>query len=64
MFLSDSVEAKTDVIEIYYSSCESVEKFLEYLYVGEVEEMGEFVEQLFVLADKYAVKPLKVRELA
>jgi hypothetical protein len=63
MMTLNSIEAQTGVIEMPDSSYGAVESFVEFLYLGSVEKLDEFVEELFVLADKYCVEHLKVRDI-
>jgi hypothetical protein len=61
MMTMNSVEAETNVIEIPDASYGAVESFVEFLYLGVAEKLDDFVEELFVMADKYCVAQLKVR---
>jgi hypothetical protein len=63
MMKMNSVEAQTGIIEIPDASYHAVESFLEFLYVGSTQNLDNFVEELFVLADRYFVQPLKVGNL-
>jgi hypothetical protein len=40
----------------------AVESFVEFLYLESAEKLDEYVEELYVLADKYCVKRLKVKK--
>jgi hypothetical protein len=57
----NTIEAQTSVIEIPDASYGAVESFLEFLYLRSAEKLEEFVEELFVMADKYCVESLKVK---
>jgi hypothetical protein len=59
----NSIEAQTGIIEISDTSYHVVEFFLEFLYVGSTQNLDIFVEELFVLADRYFVESLKVENL-
>jgi hypothetical protein len=63
MMKMNSIEAQTGIIEIPDASYEAVEVFLEFFYVGYAENLDIFVEELFVIADRYFVESLKVRNL-
>jgi hypothetical protein len=63
MLTSNTIEAKTGIIEITDTSYGSVKSFLEFLHLGVTEKLDEYVEELYVLADMYCVNPLKVRNL-
>jgi hypothetical protein len=63
MMTLNSIEAQTGVIDMSDSSYGAIESFIEFLYLGTAEKLDEFVEELFVLADKYCVEQLKVGDM-
>jgi hypothetical protein len=63
MMMMNTIEAQTSVIEIPDAGYGAVESFLEYIYLGSVEKLDTFVEELFVMSDKYCVDSLKVENL-
>jgi hypothetical protein len=62
MMTLNTIEAQTGVIDMSDARYGAVKSFLEFLYLGSVEKLDAFLEELFVLADKYCVDPLKVRD--
>lgn len=58
MLTADMLEARTREVEIEDIEVETMEKLLEFLYSGEIEVMGDQLENLFYAADKYAVMGL------
>lgn len=60
MLTANTKEAKTGIIEIKDIPADIVKAFVEYLYIGHVEDLDLLVPDLFDIADKYNVESLKV----
>ena len=58
MLTAGMVEARTREVEIEDIEVETMEKLLEFLYSGEIEVVGDQLENLFYAADKYDVMGL------
>ena len=58
MFQSDMVEAHEGVVKIEDIEEEAVEKMLEFVYSGEISDIGGQLENLFHAADKYQIEGL------
>ena len=58
MLRSDMVEGRTGVVEIVDIEEETMKKLLEFVYTGEIEDMGDQLYGLFYAADKYAIMGL------
>ena len=58
MFQSDMVEARQGVVKIEDIEEETVEKMLEFVYSGEISDIGCQLENLFYAADKYQIEGL------
>ena len=58
MFQSDMVEAHEGVVKIEDIEEETVEKMLEFVYSGEISDIGGQLENLFYAADKYQIEGL------
>ena len=51
-------EAKTGVVEVVDVEEETMEKLLEFIYSGKVEDMDNQLEMLLYAADKYEIQGL------
>lgn len=60
MFLHPTKEAETGVVTITDNSIGAVRSLLEFMYSGEVQNLKEKAEELFVIAEKYHVSNLKI----
>ena len=58
MLTSDMREAKTGVVVLQDIEGKTMEKLLEFIYTGKIEEMGDQLERLLYAADKYEVQDL------
>jgi len=58
MLTTDMMEARTGVVEIVDIEADTMEKLLEFVYSGEVLDMGDQLFLLFDAADKYEVMGL------
>ena len=58
MFQSDMEEARQGVVKIEDIEEETVEKMLEFVYSGEISDIGGHLENLFYAADKYQIEGL------
>ena len=63
MLTSDMREAKTGVVVLQDIEGKTMEKLLEFIYTGEIEEMDDQLERLLYAADKYEVQDLVGFEL-
>jgi len=59
MLMSETRESKENVVKIEDVSASIMEKFVDYLYLGELDGLDDFAEDIFVLADRYLVESLK-----
>jgi len=59
MIMSETQESKEGFAIIKEVRAETMEKFVDCLYLGKLENLDEFAEELFVLADRYLVERLK-----
>jgi hypothetical protein len=60
MFTLNTIEAQTGVVEMPDTTYEAVKAFVEFIYLGSAEHFESLADQLYILADKYDVPPLKV----
>ena len=58
MLKTDMKEARTGVLEITDMKERTVEKLLEFIYSGEIEDMGDQLESVFKAAEYYEVMDL------
>ena len=58
MLISDMREAKTGVVVLQDIEGKTMEKLLEFIYTGKIEEMDDQLERLLYAADKYEVQDL------
>ena len=58
MLTSDMREAKTGVVVLQDIEGKTMEKLLEFIYTGKIEEMDDQLERLLYAADKYEVQDL------
>ena len=63
MLISDMREAKTGVVVLQDIEGKTMEKLLEFIYTGKIEEMDDQLERLLYAADKYEVQDLVGFEL-
>ena len=63
MLTSDMREAKTGVVVLQDIEGKTMEKLLEFIYTGKIEEMDDQLERLLYAADKYEVQDLVGFEL-
>ena len=56
-------EAKTGVVVVQDIEGKTMEKLLEFIYTGKIEEMDDQLERLLYAADKYEVQDLVSFEL-
>jgi hypothetical protein len=63
MLLLNSIEAQTGVVEMEDETYETVQAFVEFVYMGSTEKLTDLAEGLYILAEKYDVPKLKVRFL-
>ena len=56
-------EAKTGVVVLQDIEGKTMEKLLEFIYTGKIEEMDDQLERLLYAADKYEVQDLVGFEL-
>lgn len=59
MMLMDVVESRTGVIEIKDFSLDTIESFVEFLYLGKTEKMDTLADDLFAFGDKYQIESMK-----
>ncbi|XP_043287798.1 speckle-type POZ protein-like isoform X2 [Venturia canescens] len=59
MFLNEMLEKEKGTVNIPDTRAEVFQKFLDYLYTGEVDNFEDIVDELIVIADKYQVSTLK-----
>ncbi|XP_043287882.1 speckle-type POZ protein-like [Venturia canescens] len=59
MFQSEMKEKETSTVEITDIKAEVFEKFLAYLYIGEVKNLENMAVEMILVADKYEVYDLK-----
>ena len=55
---SGMVEDRTRVVEIVEFEAETIDKLLEFIYSGEIEDMGDQLDSVFEAADYYGVMGL------
>ena len=58
MLTSDMLEGRTGVVDIVLFEVETIEKLLEFIYTGQIEDMGDQLDKLFKAADYYEVMDL------
>ena len=58
MLTSDMREAKTSVVVLQDIEGKTMEKLLEFIYTGKIEDMDNQLERLLYAADKYEVQDL------
>jgi len=58
MLTSDMLEDRTGVVDIVLFEVETIEKLLEFIYSGKIEDMGDQLDKLFKAADYYEVMDL------
>jgi len=59
MFATDTKEKQENEVIITDATPEIMEQFIRYLYLQKIEDLDAISQDLFILADKYAVEPLK-----
>lgn len=60
MLSSNTLEAKTGVLQIKDTHSSTIEALIDYLYLKEITNMSEIGDELYVFADKYFIGDLKV----
>jgi len=58
MLMGNMAEARTGVMEVPDMKPEALARFLEFVYTGAVEDVGEHLQQLLYAGDKYEVDGL------
>lgn len=58
MLMGNMAEARTGVMEVPNMKPEALARFLEFVYTGAVEDVGEHLQQLLYAGDKYEVDGL------
>ena len=58
MLKADMEEAKTGVVDVVDVEEKTMEKVVEFIYSGEIEDMGDQLEKLLYAADKYEIQGL------
>ena len=58
MLKADMEEAKTGVVDVVDVEEKTMEKLLEFVYSGKIEEMDDQLEMLLHAADKYEIRGL------
>ena len=58
MLTSNMLEARTGGVKIMDIEADTMEKLLEFVYSGEVSDMGDQLLQIFAAADRYQVMGL------
>ena len=58
MLKADMEEAKTGVVDVVDVEEKTMEKLLEFIYTGKIEEMDDQLEMLLYAADKYEINGL------
>jgi len=58
MFRSKTQEAKSGIVNLEDFSAETIEKFIQYLHIGRLNEVDQFAEGLFKFASRYSVEKL------
>ena len=59
MFTNDMSEAETGIVKIDDIDAEVIEEMLNYIYTGKTEKMSELSQELFQVANKYAIFDLR-----
>ena len=55
---ADMEESKTGVVDVVDVEEKTMEKLLEFIYTGQIEDMGDQLETLLYAADKYEIQGL------
>ena len=58
MLKADMEEAKTGVVDMVDVEEKTMEKAVEFIYSGEIEDMDDQLEKLLYAADKYEIQGL------
>ena len=58
MLKADMEEAKTCVVDVVDVEEKTMEKVVEFIYSGEIEDMDDQLERLLYAADKYEIQGL------
>ena len=58
MLKADMEEAKTGVVDVVDVEEKTMEKLLEFVYSGKIEDMDDQLEMLLYAADKYEIRGL------
>ena len=58
MLKADMEEAKTCVVDVVDVKEKTMEKVVEFIYSGEIEDMDDQLERLLYAADKYEIQGL------
>ena len=58
MLKADMEEAKTGVVDVVDVEEKTMEKVVEFIYSGEIEDMDDQLEKLLYAADKYEIQGL------
>ena len=58
MLKADMEEAKTGVVDVVDVEEKTMEKVVEFIYSGEIEDLDDQLERLLYAADKYEIQGL------